>query len=77
MSLVPGLSHCSEVTFLCRAISKFRGAKIELCVSFEVDEDAKSRLAMGKETAMAWKTPKIVEVPVGMEINMYACAARK
>jgi coenzyme PQQ precursor peptide PqqA len=28
-------------------------------------------------TSMAWKTPKIVEVPVGMEINMYACAARK
>ena len=26
---------------------------------------------------MSWKTPKIVEVPVGMEINMYACAARK
>ncbi len=21
--------------------------------------------------------PKIVEVPIGMEINMYACAARK
>jgi len=30
-----------------------------------------------KESQMAWKTPKIVEVPVGMEINMYACAARK
>jgi coenzyme PQQ precursor peptide PqqA len=30
-----------------------------------------------KETGMSWKTPKIVEVPVGMEINMYACAARK
>ena len=30
-----------------------------------------------KETKMAWKTPKIVEVPVGMEINMYACASRK
>jgi coenzyme PQQ precursor peptide PqqA len=29
------------------------------------------------ENAMTWKTPKIVEVPVGMEINMYACAARK
>jgi coenzyme PQQ precursor peptide PqqA len=29
------------------------------------------------EEHMAWKTPKIVEVPVGMEINMYACAARK
>jgi len=26
---------------------------------------------------MAWRAPKIVEVPVGMEINMYACAARK
>jgi len=26
---------------------------------------------------MAWKTLKIVELPVGMEINMYACAARK
>ncbi|MBN9006722.1 MAG: pyrroloquinoline quinone precursor peptide PqqA [Rhizobiales bacterium] len=26
---------------------------------------------------MTWKTPKIVEVQVGMEINMYACAARK
>jgi len=26
---------------------------------------------------MTWKTPKILEVPVGMEINMYACAARK
>jgi coenzyme PQQ precursor peptide PqqA len=30
-----------------------------------------------REKAMTWKTPKIVEVPVGMEINMYACAARK
>ena len=29
------------------------------------------------ETRMTWKTPTIVEVPVGMEINMYACAARK
>ncbi|WMT79164.1 pyrroloquinoline quinone precursor peptide PqqA [Bradyrhizobium sp. Ash2021] len=26
---------------------------------------------------MTWKTPKIVEVSVGMEINMYACATRK
>jgi coenzyme PQQ precursor peptide PqqA len=25
---------------------------------------------------MSWKAPKIVELPVGMEINMYACAAR-
>src|SRR4029077_210656 len=26
---------------------------------------------------MSWKAPRIVEVSVGMEINMYACAARK
>jgi len=26
---------------------------------------------------MAWKTPKISEVQVGMEISMYACAKRK
>ena len=26
---------------------------------------------------MAWKAPKIVEVSVGMEINMYMCATRK
>jgi coenzyme PQQ precursor peptide PqqA len=30
-----------------------------------------------RRAKMAWKTPKIVEVSVGMEINMYACAARK
>jgi coenzyme PQQ precursor peptide PqqA len=30
-----------------------------------------------KESQMAWKTPKIVEVSVGMEINMYMCATRK
>jgi coenzyme PQQ precursor peptide PqqA len=33
--------------------------------------------ANSEETKMSWKTPKIVEVQVGMEINMYACAARK
>ncbi|MBR0687847.1 pyrroloquinoline quinone precursor peptide PqqA [Bradyrhizobium manausense] len=26
---------------------------------------------------MTWKTPKIVEVAVGLEINMYACATRR
>lgn len=29
------------------------------------------------EEEMAWKAPKIVEVAVGMEINMYACAERR
>jgi coenzyme PQQ precursor peptide PqqA len=26
---------------------------------------------------MTWKTPRIVELPVGMEINMYACATHR
>ena len=33
--------------------------------------------AAARRKKMAWKTPKIVEVPVSMEINMYACATRK
>jgi coenzyme PQQ precursor peptide PqqA len=27
-----------------------------------------------KETHMSWKTPRVIEVAVGMEINCYACA---
>ena len=30
--------------------------------------------APNEETNMAWKTPKIAEISVGMEINCYACA---
>jgi coenzyme PQQ precursor peptide PqqA len=29
------------------------------------------------EVCMAWKTPKIVEIALGAEINSYACAERK
>ena len=29
-----------------------------------------------EEFKMSWKAPQIVEMQVGMEINMYACAAR-
>lgn len=32
---------------------------------------------MTEKAPKTWKTPKIVEVAVGMEINMYACAAPK
>jgi coenzyme PQQ precursor peptide PqqA len=32
---------------------------------------------VARESEMAWKAPKIVEVSVGMEINMYMCATRK
>jgi coenzyme PQQ precursor peptide PqqA len=27
-----------------------------------------------EEDKMAWRTPRIIEVSVGMEINAYACA---
>jgi coenzyme PQQ precursor peptide PqqA len=40
-------------------------------------ESVRLKKAEKERAKMAWKTPKIVEVPVGMEINMYACAARK
>jgi coenzyme PQQ precursor peptide PqqA len=30
-----------------------------------------------KEIAMKWKTPVIVEIGVGLEINAYACAEVK
>lgn len=35
------------------------------------------RPGLKKENQMTWKAPTIVEVPVGMEINMYMCATRK
>jgi len=38
---------------------------------------AESSSGCNKESLMAWKAPKIVEVSVGMEINMYMCATRK
>jgi coenzyme PQQ precursor peptide PqqA len=40
-------------------------------------DDGGKRTADLRSFKMAWKTPKIVEVPAGMEINMYACAAYK
>jgi coenzyme PQQ precursor peptide PqqA len=44
--------------------------------SFDIGRD-KSLIGTFWEKRMSWKTPKIVEVSVGMEINMYACASRK
>jgi coenzyme PQQ precursor peptide PqqA len=40
-------------------------------------ESVRLKKSKKERAKMAWKAPKIVEVPVGMEINMYACAARK
>ena len=35
------------------------------------------RCHLAKETAMKWKTPVIIEIAVGLEINAYACAEVK
>jgi coenzyme PQQ precursor peptide PqqA len=37
----------------------------------------RSSSVIKRRSQMAWKAPKIVEVSVGMEINMYMCATRK
>jgi coenzyme PQQ precursor peptide PqqA len=36
-------------------------------------QTVKDRPAKARK-AKAWTTPKVVEIPVGMEINGYACA---
>jgi coenzyme PQQ precursor peptide PqqA len=38
---------------------------------------AESSSGFARRAKMAWKAPKIVEVPCGMEINMYVSATRK
>ena len=38
--------------------------------------DANEVMMTRRLLKMKWNSPKIVEVPVGMEINMYACASR-
>jgi len=43
-----------------------RGAR----VSVDADDGSSHR----GEEHMVWKTPEIIEIAVGMEINAYACA---
>jgi len=35
---------------------------------------ALGRYVLGRNIVMAWKTPRIVEVSLALEINSYACA---
>jgi coenzyme PQQ precursor peptide PqqA len=71
-----------NVNIFCSATKKYTrgGRKISLAkFLFRINLAVRAKFVrFSKERAkMAWKTPKIVEVSVGMEINMYACAARK
>jgi coenzyme PQQ precursor peptide PqqA len=35
---------------------------------------ASGRRHLGRKIVMAWKTPRIIEVSLALEINSYACA---
>jgi coenzyme PQQ precursor peptide PqqA len=74
------LAQGREVLLRCNIETGFLDKKIFCWRSFGsllLYRVGRSSSGSNKEGQMAWKTPKIVEVPVGMEINMYACAARK
>jgi len=59
----------SVTEFVMKQVTNYRaGIRVVVCSAW---------LQNVWEIKMAWKAPKIVEVQVGMEINMYACAARK
>jgi coenzyme PQQ precursor peptide PqqA len=83
--LIPGyfddLSATSrpKPTFASQQITSILGSKkISPNFSFRSNlRDTVDGNTLKRESQMAWKAPKIVEVPCGMEINMYACAARK
>jgi coenzyme PQQ precursor peptide PqqA len=44
------------------------------CFTAMLVEPASGRCHLGRKIVMAWKTPRIVEVSLALEINSYACA---
>lgn len=48
-----------------------------MCDTAVAQECGKDRRNHMRRASMAWNKPKLTEVPVSMEINMYACAQRK
>jgi coenzyme PQQ precursor peptide PqqA len=49
----------------------------ELFITRYFNAQGASSPPLQRRVQMAWKAPKIVEVPCGMEINMYVSATRK
>jgi coenzyme PQQ precursor peptide PqqA len=47
---------------------------IQLTLQSKVATASTPLASQDEEHAMTWKTPKIVEVSLAMEINSYACA---
>jgi coenzyme PQQ precursor peptide PqqA len=54
--------------------SKRRGSWLTV---FGCDPTLRPARIRAKELAMKWKTPVIIEIAVGLEINAYACAEVK
>ena len=83
------MPHCFDlelphnpVNFLCGAASLMQQAATKNLTGEPFDPHyfiwrGRNSSEFEKESRMAWKAPKIVEVSVGMEINMYMCATRK
>ena len=56
-------------------VSEMRQLHVKIsCVRHEL---AINHVAITEEEIMSWKTPKIVEIALGAEINCYACADLK
>jgi coenzyme PQQ precursor peptide PqqA len=80
------LGECRRTAALlrCKSGSPYHDVKISLAkfsprATLRIRAEPSQPLTADEQwrAKMAWKAPKILEVPVGMEINMYACAARK
>jgi coenzyme PQQ precursor peptide PqqA len=72
-SLRDDLLHCNRTraSFIPK---EFTG---ELFITLYLIREGGSTSPLQRRAKMAWKAPKIVEVPCGMEINMYVSATRK
>jgi coenzyme PQQ precursor peptide PqqA len=55
---------------MCPSPAKWWGELYSRCPTTSFARNVQS----GEDYAMKWKTPRIVEIAVGMEINCYACA---
>jgi coenzyme PQQ precursor peptide PqqA len=58
-------------------VSKTKEFTGELFIARYLIPRGRKSSVSSRRAKMAWKAPKIVEVPCGMEINMYVSATRK
>jgi len=50
------------------------GGRLSLTVRMRWLESVEVSIGSLEERGMSWKTPKIIEIALGAEINSYACA---